>query len=52
MWLIKSKFVGDQYTFTEELESATDDMYIRIKYYDRVSKWYDMVGDFRNSKPF
>ena len=43
MWFIKSKFVGDQYTFTEELESATDDMYVKIKYHDRVSKWYDIV---------
>ena len=43
MWFIKSKFVGDQYTFTEELESSTDDMYVKIKYHDRVSKWYDIV---------
>ena len=43
MWFIKSKFVGDQYTFTEELESATDDMYVKVKYHDRVCKWYNIV---------
>jgi hypothetical protein len=43
MWFIKSKFVGDQDTFTEELESATDIKYVEMKYHRRVSKWYDIV---------
>ena len=41
MWVIKSKFVEDQNNFAEELESATDDMYVRMKYHHRVSKWYE-----------
>jgi len=46
MWviIIKLKFVEDQNTCTEELESATYDMNVsRIRYHDRVSKWYHAV---------
>ena len=40
MCFIKSKFVGDQNTFTEELENAIDYKYVEMKYHRRVSKWY------------
>jgi hypothetical protein len=49
MWFIKSKFVGDQDTYTEELENVIikyvdiDIHFIEFKYNRRVSKWYDIV---------
>ena len=46
MWFIKSKFVGDQETFTEELENATDNNYGDFKFKRRVDRWYDLITGY------
>ena len=46
MWFIKSKFVGDQETFTEELENATNEQFAEMKYKRRVDEWYDLITKY------
>ena len=49
MWFIKSKFVGDQETFTEELENATNEQFAEFKYIRRVDEWYDLITKYYSS---
>ena len=46
MWFIKSKFVGDQNTFTEEFENATDNNYGEMKFERRVDRWYELITSY------
>ena len=46
MWFIKSKFVGDQDTFTEELENATSEQFAEFKFERRVDEWYDLITKY------
>jgi hypothetical protein len=43
MWFQKSKYVGDDETVIEELESATSEMYSELNFNRKVDKWYDII---------
>jgi hypothetical protein len=43
MWFIKSKYVGEDETIIEEIESATSLIYSIYNYNRKVTKWYDII---------
>ena len=43
MWFIKSKYVGEDETVIEEIESATSKKYSNYNYNRKVTKWYDII---------
>ena len=43
MWFIKSKYVGEDETVIEEIESATSKKYSEFNYNRKVTKWYDII---------
>ena len=44
MWVVKSKFIGNQGTYTITEESATSELYANAKFTRQLMTWLERIG--------